>query len=272
MRALWTSASGLNAQQIKLDTVANNLANVNTTGYKSQDTAFKDLLYAQFEQKPEVSALGGRQTTAGLRIGHGVRVTGIGQSFAQGSMQETNVKLDVALEGPGFFKLESDTGNTFTRDGSFKVGELNDQMYLVDASGRRVLGANNQPIRVDGFDLETLTIEPNGQMTAMQNGARATVGQLQIAIIDHPDSNLQSAGGNLWELSANAAPNAVRRQGQYLGKDTPPQLRQGYLESSNVDMSAQMTEMIVAQRAYSLNAKMIQTADEMMGMANNLRS
>jgi flagellar basal-body rod protein FlgG len=274
MQALWSSASGLNAQQIKLDTIANNLANANTTGYKSQDVNFKDLLYAQFEQKPEASALPNRLTEAGLRLGHGVRVTGFAQSFAQGSLKETNVPLDVALEGPGFFKVESEANNTYTRDGSFKVGILNDEPFLVDANGRRVLDVNDQPISLDGYDIETLRINPDGMMTAVQTGTgvREEVGQLQIAVIDHPDTNLQPVGGNVWVLSADAPNGAVRTQLDYLEGEFPPKARQGFLEQSNVEMAAQMTEMIVAQRAYSMNAKMVQTADEMMGMANNLRN
>ncbi|MCX7569524.1 flagellar hook-basal body protein [Tumebacillus sp. DT12] len=274
MRALWTSASGLNAQQIKLDTVANNLANVNTTGYKSQDVNFKDLLYAQFVQKPDVGNLTNRLTEPGLRIGHGVRVTGLAQSMAQGSLQQTTQLLDVALEGNGFFKVESDSNNTYTRDGSFKVGILNDEPFLVDASGRRLLDADNRPISLAGYDIETLTVAPNGTLNAVQTGqgTREDIAVLQIAVIDHPDANLQPAGGNYLELNAGVPAGTVRNQNNYAAGDQPAKARQGYLEGSNVNMAAQMTEMIVAQRAYSMNAKMVQTADEMMGLANNLRN
>lgn len=274
MRALWTSASGMNAQQIKLDTVANNLANVNTNGYKSQDVNFKDLLYAQFDQKPELANLQNRATDPGLRIGHGVRVTGLSASMGQGALQQTTQLLDVALEGNGFFKVESDTGNTYTRDGSFKIGLLNDEPFLVDSTGRRVLDADNRPISLAGFDIETLTIGQNGTINAVQTGqgTRADIAVLQIAVIDQPDANLQPAGGNYLELSGQTPAGAVRNQNNYAAGDLPAKARQGYLEGSNVDMAAQMTEMIVAQRAYSMNAKMVQTADEMMGLANNLRN
>jgi flagellar basal-body rod protein FlgG len=275
MRALWTSASGMTAMQTKLDTVANNLANVGTTAYKSQDVQFKDALYAQFVQKPEVTALPGRQTTPGLRIGHGIVPVAMRQTFAQGSLQETKNTLDVAIDKEnGFIRMEStDAPNVqvYTRDGSFKAGVKDNQLWLENASGRRVLGTNNQPISLQGYDLESLKIDEAGRITANQNGAVTAVGQIQLVAMANPGDNLEPAGNNLYSLKANALATQVLPINQVAAADRPHH-RQGFVEASNVDMAGQMTEMIVAQRAYSMNARAIQTVDQMMGMANNLRN
>lgn len=278
MRALWTSASGLNAQQMKLDTIANNVANINTHGYKAQNAQFKDLLYAQFEQKADERNLTERVTTPGLRIGQGVRVTEIDRLFLQGSLQPTQQTTDFAIEGEGFFNVGLTDGNGnligrgYTRDGSFKVGvDQTGTSYLVDSNAYPVLGTDNRPINVTGVDISTLSMDGQGRLTGLRNGEPAQVGQLNVVRVNHPDANLEAVGNNLFRPVVNFN-EADFRDLAYNLPDGLTRVVQGSLEMSNVDMSKSMSDMIVAQRAYSMNARAIQTADEMMGLANNLRS
>lgn len=282
MRSLWTSASGMSAQQTRLDAIGNNLANVNTTGFKAQTVQFKDMLYAQFTQKPDVANITGRTGGAGLSVGHGVLVNGINNSFAQGQLQNTNVPLDMALEGDGFFSVGvyengQRTGTGYTRAGSFKVGISDDVAktpYLVDGQGNPVLDDQDQPINLSGFDLDSLTVDQAGNMKAkvIPGGAIQDIARLGVVRIDNPETNLRSAGANVF-AAVNGIPAAAIRQITTLpANEAPPHVRQHMVEMSNVDMAKSMTDMIVAQRLYSMNAHALQTADQMMGMANNLRN
>lgn len=279
MRSLWTSASGLNAQQQRMDAIANNLANLNTTGYKTQDVQFKDILYANYHQKPEVGAIKDpafpRASTLGLRIGQGVYTVGMSQAFTQGSLQRTDKNSDLAIEGSGFFKVKipgtQDYG--YTRDGSFKFAETEDQRtILTDASGRPIMDGNDQEIDLTGYDLSSVKISTDGKVTGrMMDGTQpSNVPQIDLVNIADPQTNLVPAGNNLYALNGNISganlTNIVKR-----GDYTNGKIHQGQLEQSNVDMSAMMTEMIQAQRIYSMNAKALETTDQMMGMANNLR-
>ncbi|ASS73874.1 hypothetical protein CIG75_02055 [Tumebacillus algifaecis] len=277
MRALWTSAHGLAGQQARLDVISNNVANLNTHGYKQQELNFKDMLYAEIQQTRQTGNLQGRETTSGLRIGHGVLPVGITQWFTQGTLQPTENVLDVAIEGEtGFFEVGVYkngllTGFGYTRDGSFAVGyDQNAVPYLTDSAGNPVLGTDRQPISLEGFEIETLTITANGQMTAMRAGVREAVGQLELVRIENPDTNLEPFGSNMYALKTNAAPNALTRGAYNLPNGAT--LKQGFLEQSNVDMIDQMADMISSQRVLSMNSRALQTIDQMMGMANNLRN
>jgi flagellar basal-body rod protein FlgG len=279
MRSLWTSASGLNAQQTRMDAIANNLANLNTTGYKSQDVQFKDILYANYNQKPEVGKIQDpnfpRQSTLGLRIGQGVWTVGLSQAFTQGPLQQTGHNSDLAIEGNGFFKVQipGTQDYAYTRDGSFKFAQTtNNQTVLTDASGRPVMDTNDAQIDLTGYDLSTVKIGTDGTISGklIGGGMQSTGQQVDLVNIAHPETNLVPAGNNLYALNGNITPanltNVVTRQAYTNGK-----IRQGELEQSNVDMSSMMSEMIQAQRIYSMNAKALETTDQMMGMANNLR-
>ncbi len=278
MRALWTSAHGMAGQQLRLDTISNNMANLNTVGFKQQDVDFKDMLYAQIQQTEVTGALQGRQTTSGLRIGHGVLPVGISQQFTQGTLLQTKNLLDVGIEGEeGFFEVGiynaagNLTGYAYTRDGSFAVGyDRNQVPYLTDSDGNPVLGTDRLPISFEGFDVSSLQVDKTGRMTALRGGVREAVGQLELVQIEHPDTNLEPFGDNLYALKDAAAPTALTRGAYNLPNGAT--LKQGYMEQSNVDMIGQMTNMIMTQRAYSMNARALQTVDQMMGMANNLRN
>ncbi|MBL0385464.1 flagellar hook-basal body protein [Tumebacillus sp. ITR2] len=282
MRSLWTSAHGMSAMQTRLDSLGHNMANLNTTGYKSEDVQFKDMLYLTMQQKDGVKSLPGRLTTADLRLGHGVLAVGTVASFAQGEIQTTQNALDLAIQGDGFFKIRAyDQSNTpfdaYTRDGSFKVGTVGTDQYLVTADGNPVLDTNNQPILLTDYDAASVKVDQNGVISALPsspaNGtAYVELGQIEVTRIAHPESNLTAAGENLYRQVANANPADIQANGTVLNGVRHSTLQQRALEMSNVDMSQQMTEMIVAQRAYSLNARALTTTDQMMGIANNLRA
>ena len=279
MRSLWTSASGMSGQQARLDAISQNLSNLNTTGYKKEDVQFRDMLYAQMTQKPDVAGLQNRQTTAGLRIGHGVLPVSTLQTFTQGELQQTNNNLDVAMEGDGFFTVGLTdpqgqlTKMLYTRDGSFKVGQdPNGNSWLVDSEGHAVLDDQQQPIDLTGYDASTLSIDEAGNVSAKQiGGSVQSLGTLGIVRVDHPDANLEAAGQNLFALRVTAPVTSVTYRVN-IANGPVPNARQGFLEQSNVDMSQEMTDMLMAQRAYSMNVRALQTADQMMGIANNLRN
>jgi len=276
MRSLWTSASGLHGQQARLDAIAHNMANLNTKGYKAQDVQFKDLLYVEMGQQAAVNGLNERNTPAGLRIGHGVYAANVKHSFTPGPLERTDLKLDVAIQGEGFFSvgIYDATGRTiqvgFTRDGSFKVGQDRaGNHFLVDSGGRPVLNRQAQPIELTGVDVNTVKIDAAGTISGMIGGEMTELGQLEVARIQNPEANLDAIGENLYVLDANAGVNVVTAG---VAGTEGTSLLQGSLEMSNVDMAAQMTDMIMAQRAYGMNSRAIQVADQMMGIANNLRN
>ncbi|MGB8954449.1 MAG: flagellar hook-basal body protein [Tumebacillaceae bacterium] len=282
MRSLWTSASGMKSMQTQLDTLAQNMANLNTAGYKAQSVQFKDALTQQMNQKTEESNLVRRDSNPGLRLGHGVLPMALMGNFTQGSLQDTGNGMDVALDGDGFFKvgLAGPGGTTpkqlFTRDGSFKVGMVDDGAgnktpYLVDGSGRYVLDDNDQPIDLTGYDMSKLVVKEDGTLLENNNGFTNTIATLGIVQVDHPEENLDRAGENLYALRVNVPNTAVTARAN-ITNGAVPNARQGFIEQSNVDMSTEMTEMLVAQRAYTMNTKALQTADQMMGIANNLRN
>lgn len=285
MRSLWTSASGMAAQQARLDVIGHNLANLNTTGYKTEDVQFKDMLYKTMTQKDAVKALDKRLSPADLRIGHGVIPVSSAQSFVQGSLQSTQNPLDVAIEGDGFFKVSAydQSGqryDAYTRDGSFKIGEVAGEQYLTTADGNPILDVDNNPINLTGYDIASISIDENGMITALASdaanaatpGERQEIGQLEVTRIAHPESNLVAAGDNLYRLHPAANQNDVVANGYVINDVRHSSLRQRSLEMSNVDMSEQMTDMIMAQRAYSMNARALTTTDQMMGIANSLRA
>ena len=277
MRSLWTSASGLTSQQARIDSISHNIANLNTTGYKKQDVQFKDMLYAELTQRPDARNIDQqRLTEPGLRIGHGVLVSRIGNTFTQGSIKPTDVPTDVAIEGEGFFNVGVMTPEgmqkALTRDGSFNIAiDLSGTSYLVDKNAMPVLDIYDQPINLTGVDLSTMNIDPKGRITARIEGVETEVAQLQVVRVEHPEANLRPSGDNLYFVSPDIAPDQITVQA-YNQPGGISAVRHKALEQSNVDLAAQMSELIMAQRAYSMNSRALQTADQMMGIANNIRN
>lgn len=256
--ALWVAKTGLDAQQTRMSVIANNMANVNTTGYKQSRAVFEDLLYQNVRQAGGQSS----QDTilpSGLMLGTGVRTVATEKLFTQGNLQQTENSLDVAIQGRGFFQvLRPDGSLGYSRDGSFQVDA---QGQLVTSSGYVV-----QPAVTIPGDALTITIGSDGVISAMQAGQTAPtqVGNLQLADFVNP-SGLQPVGENLFlETAASGAPQAGTPGLNGLGS-----VIQGALESSNVNVVEEMVGMIEAQRAYEMNSKAISTVDQMLQYASN---
>ncbi|MEQ1505727.1 MAG: flagellar basal-body rod protein FlgG [Myxococcota bacterium] len=255
MRALYTAASGMTAQQSRLDTIANNLANVSTTGFKKSRDAFQDLFYQ------ELSGGGGEGEQAGsrLELGGGVKLAGIERDQAQGALIATNNPLHVAIQGDAMFVVETLDGEPmYTRDGSFTKDP---DGYLVTTSGMRVSGDVQIPEEAD-----TITIGYDGTVHGLVSatGQDLVLGQIEIARFVNP-GGLMARGGNLF------VPTPQSGDAQPLDAGTDVQLVQGYLEGSNVDVASELIDMIQAQRVYELNSKVIQAADDTLQVAANLR-
>jgi flagellar basal-body rod protein FlgG len=249
----------MHAQQMNIDNIANNLANVNTTAFKKSKIEFQDLMY-QTERAAGASTSSGEQIPTGMQVGHGSRPVATAKLFSQGSMQQTGTPLDVAIEGEGFFEvLLADGTSAFTRDGAFK---LNSSGKIVTSDGLVVKG-------LDTLDKGTtsITIGSDGAMSVIVNGAISKKTPFTLSRFANA-AGLKSAGRNLYaetEASGKAETGGIPGQNGY------GTLAQGFLELSNVETVQEMVNMIVAQRAYEINSKAIQAADEMMGQTNGLR-
>ena len=251
--ALWAAKTGLEAQQTRMAVTANNLANVNTTGFKRGRAAFEDLLYQNVRQVG-ADAAQDTQLPSGLSVGTGVRVVATEKMYTQGSLQVTNNALDVAINGRGFFQVALPDGtNAYTRDGNFKV---NAQGELVTSGGYRVQPAVSIP---DGA--QSVTIGNDGAVTVQLAGqvAPSQVGSLQTVDFINP-AGLQARGENLLLESAASGPPQAGTPGlNGLGS-----LQQGALEASNVNVVEELVAMIETQRAYEMNSKAIATTDKML--------
>jgi len=260
LRALWTAATGMKAQQLFVDTIANNLANVNTSGFKKSRVDFQDLLY-QTIKVAGTKAPGGGQMPVGIQIGHGVQPVSIERLFSQGEIVETQNPLDLVIEGDGFFQvLQADGTVAYTRDGSFK---LDKDGRIVTASGLPL-----EPEIVIPSEATNISISHDGTVSVLVPGTTAPqeVGQITLAKFINP-GGLKSLGYNLYEAT-DASGEVVTGTPGLEGFGT---VSQGYLEMSNVQVVEEMANMIIAQRAYEINSKAIQTTDEMLRIANNLR-
>jgi len=260
IRSLWTSATGMQAQALNLDVIANNLANVNTAGFKKSRAEFQDLLYETL-RPAGTSSSQDTQVPTGIQIGHGTRPSTVLKIFSQGNMENTQNELDLAIEGDGFFQIILPNGETaYTRDGSFKL----------DSDGRIV--------NSDGFALEpeisipsdalSISVGIDGTVSVLQAGdsTPSEIGTIELARFVNP-AGLISTGRNLYITSEASGDEMTGIPGE----DGLGSLAQGFLEMSNVSVVDEMVSMITAQRAYEVNSKSIQTADEMLQMANNIK-
>jgi len=247
----------MESQQLNLDVIANNLANVNTTGFKKTKIEFQDLLY-QTTRVAGAEQGGGNLLPTGMQIGHGSRPIATSKIFTNGELTETGERLDVAITGDGFFELQMPDGSrAYTRDGAFKTTP---EGRVVNSEGLLVQGF--QPIPTGTTHI---TIAPTGEVTTSGAGGSQTA-RLQLIRFVNP-GGLQSVGRNLYvETEASGTPEPGNP-----GEDGFGNLAQGYLEMSNVKIVEEMVNMIIAQRAYEVNSKAVQAADEMLQMSNNLR-
>jgi flagellar basal-body rod protein FlgG len=260
LRSLRTAALGLSAQQLNIDTISNNLSNVNTTGYKKNNVEFQDLLYETI-QAGNSESRNGNVKPSELQIGLGNKPVSTFRSFSQGSIQETNNPLDVAIDGKGFFRIQQTDGSfAYTRDGAFRV----------TADGSMVT-ANGLPVYPDIIipnEASAVKIGVDGIVTVVYEGDPnpEEVGQLELVSFMNP-AGLKAMGSNLYaETEASGDPIVGLP-----GEDGLGSINQGYLEKSNVDIVQEMISLIVAQRAYEINSKAISTSDEILQMTNNLK-
>lgn len=262
VRSLWTAATGMNGRQSNIDAISNNLSNVNTTGFKQQRVEFEDLIYQNIK-KAGTPATEDTVTPTGIQMGAGTKVAATQRVMTQGSLQSTGVDTDLAIVGDGFFCTQQYDGSfVYTRDGSFKI-DSNGQ--LVTSNGLRVLPEIIMP---EGFDLRTLTISDDGRVSVKVDGNNDPVDVGIIELYRFPNSvGLEAVGDNLYKVTS-ASGNAIPGRPGYEGMGVT---KHKFLEMSNVSVVNEMVQMIVAQRAYEFNSKAIQTSDNMLSTAANLK-
>lgn len=256
MKALYTAATGMGAQQTRIDNIANNLANVNTTAYKKSRHAFQDLYYQELSRG---GVAAGSIASSIPQVGGGVKIAAVQKDQAQGVLTQTNDPAHMALEGEGFFVLETPTGQpVYTRDGSFSIDA---EGFLQTAGGYRLSGGLQIPP-----DAESFEVQADGEVMVRLQGDEEyfSVGQVEVAGFINP-AGLRALGNNLLEATPESG------SARLLDVGTETRLMQGYLEGSNVDVAAELIDMIMAQRAYELTSKAVQTGDEMLQVATNLK-
>ena len=260
LKAMRSAVTGMTAQQMNVDNIANNLSNVNTTGFKRTRVEFQDILYQNFRKAGTATAIGTTIPT-NLAIGYGTRPVATVRDFSVGDFQQTGNALDMAISGNGFFQISMPDGTTsYTRDGAFKVS------------------AEGQVVTTDGFflypeinipeDASSIAVSIDGEVSVLLVGNEEpqTIGQIELARFINP-AGLSAIGHNLFnQTPASGAPIIGSPAQDGLGK-----IDQGYLEISNVKVVDEMVNMIVAQRAYELNSKVIQTSEDMLQISNNLK-
>lgn len=256
LRALYTSATGMKAQELLIDNTANNLANVNTSGFKRSQVQFADLIYTTLGQ-PGTEVATGRQSPTGIQVGSGVRPTAVTKIFSPGTFDQTGNLLDVAIEGDGFFKVQLPNGEQrYTRAGAFRI-DGNGQ--LVTPDGFLI----DPPVTIpQDVALDRISIGTDGIISGVTAGdpdSTINLGQLQIAKFLNP-AGLSSEGGNLYAATAASGTEVLGNPGENgLGM-----LRQGFLEGSNVEVVTELISLIAAQRAYEINSRAIRAGDEML--------
>ena len=259
IRALYTAASGMNAQQQNIDNVANNLANVNTTGFKKSRVEFEDLVYQQLKAAGSPTSTEG-EAPIGLESGLGTRAVATARNFGAGNLRSTSGPLDVAIEGTGFFQLSLPGGETgYTRSGNF---HLNGQGQLVTNEGYTV-----EPQITVPPNATSVTISKDGIVSAAIAGQQAPqqLGTLELATFQNP-AGLEARGGNIY-VPTSASGDATTG---VPGTDGMGTVQQGFLEDSNVSVVEEMVNMILGQRAYEANSRVIRAADEMLQQSNQL--
>ena len=267
IRALWTSAAAMQAQQLNIDVISNNLANVSTTGFKHSRTNFQDLLYQNLRQVGSETSQAGTQVPVGVQIGHGVKAVSIGKDFSQGSPVATSqdpMNVDLMIDGQGFFQITLPNGDTaYTRDGGFKIDQNGN---MVTADGYALVGG---AISVNPATDTGIAIEATGSVGKAINtgtGFTAGVSQIQLARFVNP-AGLVAVGKNLYrESTSSGTPQLADPGAEGMGT-----LNQHYVEQSNVSMVTEMVDMISTQRAYEMASKGIRTADDMMSLVSNLK-
>lgn len=269
MRSLWSAASGMISQQTAVDTIAHNLSNVNTTGYKTEKTEFKSLLYQTLQTR--TTTANGENKPISAQVGLGTRVASITSNFTQGSMLSSESFTSMAIAGDGFFSVRGADGNTYyTRNGDFKlsVGD-NGDLTLVTADGYPVLDAEGNPITMPGdVSSSKIQVSTEGAFGYLDgNGNFVNVANIGLYQFSNP-AGLEKLSNSL--LAVTDASGAALNEANTANL-IRSEVRQKYVEGSNVQVADEMVNLIVAQRAYEMNSKAIQAADDMLGQANQLK-
>lgn len=261
-RSLWIGATGMSAQQVNIDVISNNLANVNTAGYKKTRAEFEDLIYQKIysartpidDETPK---------PVGMMVGYGAKVAATQKLFQQGSLQQTGNKMDLAIAGEGFFRVQLEDGSfAYTRDGTLKI-DSNGQ--VVTSNGYKLIPEIIMP---QNFRYETISISPDGRVSVKipGNDTPIPIGQIQLFKFVNP-AGLDSIGENLFKETLASGPS-------FYGNPSTAgfgSVHQGYLEMSNVNVVDSMVKLIVAQRAYEFNSKSVTTSDSLLQTAVNLK-
>lgn len=260
MRCLWTAATGMVAQQLNIDVISNNLANVNTIGFKKSRAEFEDLIYQNLRIAGTPTGADAAQTIpTGIQVGLGVRPTTVHKFFTQGQYQNTGNALDLAIEGDGFFQVIVNGEEAYSRAGSFKI---NQDGTLVTGNGYVLQPEFNVPV-----DTKEIIITENGRITALDaNSEELAAADIPLFTFINP-SGLEARGRNLY-TETEASGDAVEG---VPGEDNVGTIAQGFLEMSNVEVVDEMVNMIIGQRAYEMNSKAIQTSDSMLQIAAQLK-
>jgi flagellar basal-body rod protein FlgG len=267
VRGLWTAASGMTSQQLNVDTISNNLANVNTVGYKKESTNFKSLLY----QTMETPNVPGTQQPTPMQVGHGVRALSNSRSYSMGILQETGNKTDLAIEGNGFFTVLRGDQMTYTKDGSFRISLTEDGSYaLVTSDGSPVLSTEDESILIGNeIPADKIVVGKDGSVYYMDEETKTRMDIAQLKIVQFSNvEGLEAIGSNLYVQSAASGEPLIEGDADGLVRSN---IKSGYLEGSNVQVAEEMVKLIVAQRAYELNSTAIKTVDTMLQQANELK-
>lgn len=268
MRSLWTAASGMIGQQSNLDVIANNLSNINTTGYKTQAANFKTLIYQNLQAKSTTTT--GEAKPIGAQVGLGVRLGAISSDFTQGALNASNGAFDYAIQGEGFFMVKQPDGTTaYTRNGHFNMSITEDGIALTDSSGNPVLDTQGKEIVLPStYRTSSIGVDQFGNLTYpdANNNAKNIGVQIGLAYFPNAGGLEKASGSNYLQSEASGAATV------YTAGDLNAKIVSGYLESSNVQAADEMVNMIIAQRAYEMNSKAITASDEMLQQANNLRA
>lgn len=270
MRALWTGASGMIAQQTSLDTIANNLSNVNTAGYKKEATTFQSLLYSKLQTK--VTDNEGNPKPVIGQVGAGVKVASVVSIFEQGSLNETGNPYDMAIDGEGFFMVRMPDGTTaYTRNGSFGLALNTDgTITLANSEGYQLLNTEGEMISFPATtDMSELIIDEFGYLHYPDANGNVVMSNQRIALAQFNNpAGLNKISGSLYQVSAASGEARLEHEDNAL-QDS--RILTSYLEGSNVHTADEIVNMIVTQRAYEMNSKVITASDEMLQQANNLR-
>ena len=272
MRSLWTSASGMSAQMFKIDTITNNIANVNTTGFKRERVEFKTLLYETM-QRADLDPVNMTGRPVNLQVGHGVRPAATTRIFSQGSLQRTDRDMDFAIEGSAFFEIRTNFDEyLYTRDGSFHLMPNEDgTLTLATSAGFPVMSVDGAEIIIPaGFTSEDITVDWEGNVFAHTTDPDEPIEDLgfQLRLVQFPNANgMEATGGNLFRETVASGPPLMEVDGD---TNRTSRLLQGFLEMSNVQIAEEMVGVILAQRAFDTNSRGITTSNEMLQTATQL--